>query len=161
MSVITVGIVDNDVITVKALAALLERNDDFHVIWTASSGRQVIVTCLEDERWPDVLLVDARFLPPQEAQRRLLAQLDRSAGAGAGTGGGAGAAGASPASRLSFQESQVLAMSADGLTQNEIADRLDITPASVRTHSMRARRKLGAATLTQAVVTWLRQIRRR
>ncbi|KFI95252.1 helix-turn-helix domain-containing protein [Bifidobacterium stellenboschense] len=52
-------------------------------------------------------------------------------------------------------------MSADGLTQNEIADRLDITPASVRTHSMRARRKLGAATLTQAVVQWLRQIGRR
>lgn len=247
MSVIAIGIVDNDVITVKALAALLERNDDFHVIWTASSGRQAIVNCLEDERWPDVLLVDAelgdelgtevcrrlragngecamlvitaypperyrrdaaragaqgivgkadypwlerairlvhagrvfavpspwregadaggadgsgeaddvQFLPPAEARRRLLAQTARSAGAGAGV------AVASPASRLSFQESQVLAMSADGLTQNEIADRLDITPASVRTHSMRARRKLGAATLTQAVVTWLRQIGRR
>ncbi|KFI95251.1 response regulator [Bifidobacterium stellenboschense] len=61
MSVITIGIVDNDVITVKALAALLERNDDFHVIWTASSGRQTIVNCLEDERWPDVLLVDAEL----------------------------------------------------------------------------------------------------
>lgn len=85
--------------------------------------------------------------------QRLLARLADDAGS-------AGAVGEWPASRLGYQESQVLAMSADGLTQNEIAAKLDITPASVRTHSLRARRKLGAATLTQAVVTWLRQLGR-
>lgn len=84
---------------------------------------------------------------------RLLARLADDAGS-------AGAVGEWPASRLGYQESQVLAMSADGLTQTEIAAKLDITPASMRTHSLRARRKLGAATLTQAVVTWLRQLGR-
>lgn len=82
---------------------------------------------------------------------RLLARLADDAGS-------AGVVGEWPASRLGYQESQVLAMSADGLTQTEIAAKLDIAPASVRTHSLRARRKLGAATLTQAVVTWLRQL---
>ena len=220
---ITVAIADNDAITAKALAALLELNDDFQVIWTALSGRQTIVNCLEDERWPEVMLIDAELGDSlgTEICRRLRAdngtcailvvtaypvERYRHDAALAGAQGIVGKADypwlerairlvhegrtfvmpsgpasvrrastgeppfestaeahrrlhsqpSTPVSQLSFQESQVLSMSAQGLTQGEIAAELDITPSSVRTHSLRARRKLGASTLTQAVVQWLR-----
>lgn len=234
--IITIGIVDNDTITVQALRMLLERVDCFRVLWTAQSGREAIAECLNDDHWPDVLLIDAELGDMRGT--RLCHQLRISnartgiliitaypleyfthEAAQAGAQGIVGKADypwlaraiqvisngrpfinpriptdftdrrdrtqgtdsdmtfssfenaavahlrlieaakhgtdTTPVDSLSHQEAQVLSLSAAGLTQNEIADHLIISAASVRTHSSRARRKLNATTLIQAVVTWV------
>jgi DNA-binding NarL/FixJ family response regulator len=53
---------------------------------------------------------------------------------------------------LSGRESQVLAMLAQGLTGEEIAQRLVLSPETVRTHVRNAMGKLDARTRTEAVV---------
>jgi DNA-binding NarL/FixJ family response regulator len=53
---------------------------------------------------------------------------------------------------LSSRESQILAMLAEGLTGEEIAQRLVLSPETVRTHVRNAMGKLDARTRTQAVV---------
>jgi DNA-binding NarL/FixJ family response regulator len=53
---------------------------------------------------------------------------------------------------LSSRESEILAMLADGLTGEEIARRLVLSPETVRTHIRNAMEKLDARTRTQAVV---------
>lgn len=240
---ITIAVADNDAITLRALTALLERVDGFRVLWTAQSAREVIINCLTDERWPEVLLLDAELgddrgtrvcrrlreidgdagiliitAYPLEAYRResalagaqgLVGKADyawlskairlvhdgrtfamplASPSAGGGHGSGARNDGrrrvpgddasdewpafetAAVAHRrilagvesvsgktaaLSRQESQVLELASLGFTQSEIAARLGISAASVRTHSSRARTKLDARTLVQAVAKWL------
>jgi DNA-binding NarL/FixJ family response regulator len=59
-----------------------------------------------------------------------------------------------PASQkaLSRRESEVLTMLADGLTGEEIAQRLVLSPETVRTHVRNAMEKLDARTRTEAVV---------
>ncbi|WP_055426820.1 response regulator transcription factor [Bifidobacterium aesculapii] len=270
---ITIAVADNDAITLRALTALLERVDGFRVLWTAQSAREVIVNCLTDERWPEVLLLDAELgddrgtrvcrrlretdgdagiliitAYPLEAYRResalagaqgLVGKADYAwlskairlvhdghtfaiplmsptagdlhgwdGGRGRGEAGGRGtrsevrrpgsddgisrewpvpyddvsrewptfetaaaahhrilanmgsvsgrnAKAAKGTDALSRQESQVLELASLGFTQSEIAARLGISAASVRTHSSRARTKLDARTLVQAVVKWL------
>lgn len=61
------------------------------------------------------------------------------------------------ASELTKREQQVLALLADGLAHEEIADRLGIGSETVRTHIRKASSRLGASTRTQAVATALRQ----
>lgn len=243
---ITIAVADNDAITLQALAALLEHVGGFRVLWTAQSAREVIVNCLTDERWPEVLLLDAELSDdrgtrvcrrlreadgntgiliitayPLEAYRResalagaqgLVGKADYAwlskairlvhdghtfaiplmsptIGGGARNGGrrhapgddaaaewppfetaaaahrrilttmgsdsGRNAKAAKGTAALSRQESQVLELASLGFTQSEIAARLGISPASVRTHSSRARTKLDARTLVQAVAKWL------
>jgi DNA-binding NarL/FixJ family response regulator len=53
---------------------------------------------------------------------------------------------------LSSRESEILAMLADGLTGEEIAQRLVLSPETVRTHVRNAMKKLQARTRTEAVV---------
>lgn len=53
---------------------------------------------------------------------------------------------------LSGRESEVLAMLADGLTGEQIAKRLVLSPETVRTHVRNAMEKLDARTRTEAVV---------
>jgi DNA-binding NarL/FixJ family response regulator len=53
---------------------------------------------------------------------------------------------------LSDREAQVLTMLADGLTGEEIAQRLVLSPETVRTHVRNAMAKLEARTRTEAVV---------
>jgi DNA-binding NarL/FixJ family response regulator len=53
---------------------------------------------------------------------------------------------------LSARESQVLTMLAEGLTGEEIAQRLVLSPETVRTHVRNAMAKLEARTRTEAVV---------
>jgi len=53
---------------------------------------------------------------------------------------------------LSSRESQILAMLAQGLTGEEIAQRLVLSPETVRTHVRNAMGKLDARTRTEAVV---------
>ena len=57
-----------------------------------------------------------------------------------------------PAKALSDRESEILALLARGLTGEEIAQRLVLSPETVRTHVRNAMGKLEARTRTQAVV---------
>ena len=70
---------------------------------------------------------------------------DRSFGRRDGDGG-------APAKALSARESEVLGFLADGLTGEEIARRLVLSPETVRTHIRNATEKLEARTRTEAVV---------
>jgi DNA-binding NarL/FixJ family response regulator len=60
--------------------------------------------------------------------------------------------GASAEKTLSRRESEVLALLAEGLTGEEIAKRLVLSPETIRTHIRNAMEKLGARTRTEAVV---------
>jgi DNA-binding NarL/FixJ family response regulator len=60
--------------------------------------------------------------------------------------------GALPAKALSGRESEILALLARGLTGEEIAQRLVLSPETVRTHVRNAMGKLEARTRTEAVV---------
>ncbi len=64
-----------------------------------------------------------------------------------GNGNGNGSAKA-----LSSRESEVLSLLAQGLTGEQIAKRLVLSPETVRTHVRNAMEKLGARTRTEAVV---------
>jgi DNA-binding NarL/FixJ family response regulator len=66
---------------------------------------------------------------------------------GNGNGSGNGEAKA-----LSARESEILGLLADGLTGEQIAKRLVLSPETVRTHVRNAMEKLGAPTRTAAVV---------
>ena len=57
---------------------------------------------------------------------------------------------------LSRREREVLGLVARGLNAEEIADQLDLAPATVRTHVRNAKRRLGARTRAQAVTVALR-----
>lgn len=70
---------------------------------------------------------------------------DQTFARGGGSGGGSRKA-------LSDREAQILAMLADGLTGEQIAKRLVLSPETVRTHVRNAMEKLGAHTRTEAVV---------
>lgn len=58
--------------------------------------------------------------------------------------------------RLTTRERVTLRLLADGLGYREIAARLGVSPETVRVHAAKARRRLGAATRTEAVATALR-----
>jgi DNA-binding NarL/FixJ family response regulator len=72
---------------------------------------------------------------------------DRSFAANGTNGNGNGAA-----KTLSRRESEILTMLAEGLTGEEIAKRLVLSPETVRTHIRNAMEKLDARTRTEAVV---------
>lgn len=77
---------------------------------------------------------------------------DRSFAANGANGNGNGAG-----KTLSRRESEILAMLAEGLTGEEIAKRLVLSPETVRTHIRNAMEKLDARTRTEAVVKALDQ----
>ncbi len=60
--------------------------------------------------------------------------------------------GGTPAKALSGREAEILALLARGLTGEEIAQRLVLSPETVRTHVRNAMAKLEARTRTEAVV---------
>ena len=78
--------------------------------------------------------------------RRLVAEYAARAKEPTGGAGGVDLAG------LTDREREVMALVADGLTNDEIAGRLYLSPATVRTHVSRAMTKLGARDRTQLVV---------
>jgi two-component system, NarL family, response regulator NreC len=63
---------------------------------------------------------------------------------------------ASPTTKLTQRELDVLGLLAEGLQHEEIGRRLGISSETVRTHLRKASDRLGAATRTQAVATALR-----
>jgi DNA-binding NarL/FixJ family response regulator len=58
---------------------------------------------------------------------------------------------------LTEREAEVLALLADGLSHEEIGNRLKISGETVRTHLQKARRRLGAENRTHAVALALRR----
>jgi DNA-binding NarL/FixJ family response regulator len=67
------------------------------------------------------------------------------------------AEGSAPHKRISHRESEILGMLAKGLTGEEIARRLVLSPETVRTHIRNAMEKLNARTRIEAVVKALEQ----
>jgi DNA-binding NarL/FixJ family response regulator len=69
---------------------------------------------------------------------------------------GFGARGPEQPPALTVREREVLSLLAEGLTHDEIGERLSISGETVRTHVRKASDRLGAATRTQAVAMALR-----
>lgn len=63
---------------------------------------------------------------------------------------------ARPLQGLSPREFQVLEMTASGLSNGEVADRLDVTVHAVKFHLGSVYRKLAVANRTEAAVVYLR-----
>ena len=64
---------------------------------------------------------------------------------------------AAPGAALSAREREVLALLADGLTNNEIAARLVINVNTVKFHLRHAYRKIGVHSRSRAMLWWLEQ----
>ncbi|WEV73386.1 response regulator transcription factor [Bifidobacterium sp. ESL0798] len=56
---------------------------------------------------------------------------------------------------LSDLEIQILQQTSEGFTNEEIAESLNVTPATIRSHTRTIRHKLGAKTLSHAVALWM------
>lgn len=63
---------------------------------------------------------------------------------------------ADPLTTLTFNEMKALNLASRGLSSKEIAKQMKVTPVTVRTYTLHARTKLGAATLGEALVKWQR-----
>jgi two-component system, NarL family, response regulator LiaR len=87
------------------------------------------------------------WVPLRDGVEQLLALVEAAAGIGGSVGDGA---------VLSEREEQVLALIAQGLTNQQIADRLFISINSVKTYIRSAYRKVGVASRSQAVAWGLR-----
>ncbi|MFD8212120.1 response regulator [Streptomyces sp. NPDC059695] len=74
-------------------------------------------------------------------------------GAGAETVGAGGGARTARLAALTAREREVLVLVAGGLSNDEIAERLDVSPLTVKTHVNRTMAKLGARDRAQLVVT--------
>ncbi|MFE7513296.1 response regulator [Streptomyces sp. NPDC057540] len=74
-------------------------------------------------------------------------------GAGAETAGAGGGARTERLAALTAREREVLVLVAGGLSNDEIAERLDVSPLTVKTHVNRTMAKLGARDRAQLVVT--------
>jgi DNA-binding NarL/FixJ family response regulator len=117
----------------------------------------VIYTGLDD---PDLLEAayrsGARGLVAKPAGLSTLVEALREVGRGGRyfdrSFGRANGNGDTPEKALSSRESEVLGFLADGLTGEEIARRLVLSPETVRTHIRNATEKLEARTRTEAVV---------
>ncbi|KAB8289397.1 DNA-binding response regulator [Bifidobacterium ramosum] len=72
---VTVGMIDNDTLTLGALRALLARMNGVDVTWASDDGNHAIDLCRDPHTRPDVLLVDMSMepLPGTEVCRRIRA----------------------------------------------------------------------------------------
>ena len=90
---------------------------------------------------------------PGELIARVIRLLDRTRGNGHATGSNG------KLESLTERENEVLDLLAEGLTQEEIADRLVISPKTAATHIQRILSKLGVRSRAQAVALVLREER--
>ena len=103
----------------------------------------------------------AAWLDPGIASRVLRASV--MAGMGSGTAGGGepetkpGVAAGSALARLSQREVEVLKLVVDGLSNQQIADRLIVSVETVKTHMRRLMEKLAVSDRTQAAVKAMRE----
>jgi PAS domain S-box-containing protein len=114
---------------------------DGRVRWVRASARVIGRSVLTS-------LLDVTALRHAEADAATLASRLGGDGKGQGNGNGHTAAGKGV---LSPREHQVVELLASGNTGEEVAERLGISPATVRVHVRNATGKLGANTRTQAV----------
>jgi PAS domain S-box-containing protein len=114
---------------------------DGRVRWVRASARVIGRSVLTS-------LLDVTALRHAEADAATLASRLGGDGKGNGNGNGHTAAGKGV---LSPREHQVVELLASGNTGEEVAERLGISPATVRVHVRNATGKLGANTRTQAV----------
>src|SRR5436190_945315 len=114
---------DQDLIRL-GLRVLLDNEDDLDVVGDAADGLRAVQ--LAQRLRPDVILMDVRMpgIDGIEATGRIVADRERGP----------------------------LALVAEGLSNDEIAGRLTISPATARTHVSRAMVKLGARDRAQLVV---------
>jgi DNA-binding NarL/FixJ family response regulator len=61
---------------------------------------------------------------------------------------------ASPRSRFSTREIEVLELASQGMTNPQIANRLELSVHAIKFHLASIYRKLGAANRTEAAVAW-------
>ena len=118
--------------------------------------RAIAFTALADEQVTAALAAGARGFVHKAAPPERLAAAIRTVAAG-GTfldvehGHEEPTAAPAGAANLTVREREILFLLSQGMTATEIADRLVISRATVRTHVQNARRKLGARTRSQAI----------
>ncbi|MFE0647643.1 response regulator [Streptomyces sp. NPDC059534] len=93
------------------------------------------------------------LLSPVATKGLIATFLAQGAGMGADTGGEGGRARSERLGALTAREREVLVLVAGGLSNDEIAERLDVSPLTVKTHVNRTMAKLGARDRAQLVVT--------
>ncbi|MEV8586363.1 response regulator transcription factor [Streptomyces sp. NPDC051180] len=93
------------------------------------------------------------LLSPAATKGLIASFLAQGAGVGADPGGEGGRARSERLAALTAREREVLVLVAGGLSNDEIAERLDVSPLTVKTHVNRAMAKLGARDRAQLVVT--------
>jgi len=132
---ISVLIVDDQDLVREGLRMLLDAEPDLCVVGEAGNGRQALaqVRLLD----PDVVLMDA-------ITRRLIDDFCRGPAPGAAT--------ASVAGPLSERELEVVRLVAQGLSNAEVAARLYLSEATVKSHVARVLAKLGLRDRVQVVV---------
>jgi len=119
-------------------------------VYTAEANEQVVTEVL-DAGADAIVLKEA---PLVDLVRALTSILDGRRYVDPALAGAALGAGGAP--RVTAREADVLRLLADGLTHEEIGDRLQIAAETVRTHARKAADRLGAKTRTQAVATAIR-----
>src|ERR1700755_684850 len=166
---------DDHEIVREAIKARMSDSSVVEIVGEASNGRDVVDVVKERE--PDVLIIDVE-LPKRdgiEATREVLKVRPRTkviiftahaqpdllalalrAGASGGPFLGGDFAGGKPSEvekllELSPRERQILELLAEGLRVKEIAERLQLSPATVHTHVRNAIAKLEVDTRTEAV----------
>ena len=140
-------------------------DDDEHVFGTLRAGASgFLVKDVEQDELLQAVRVVARgdtLLAPS-VTRSLIAALTAAASAGAGAASGAAAPGGRPpggirtsdpgVASLTDREREVVALVAEGLSNEEIAARLVVSPLTAKTHVSRAMTKLNARDRAQLVV---------
>jgi DNA-binding NarL/FixJ family response regulator len=102
------------------------------------------------------VVAEGEALLAPSVTRRLIAEFADRPGRAGRSGTGAAEGGSMPfavdLSRLTEREREVMALAGAGLSNEEIAERLVVSPATARTHVSRAMVKLGARDRAQLVV---------
>jgi DNA-binding NarL/FixJ family response regulator len=102
------------------------------------------------------VVAEGEALLAPSVTRRLIAEFADRTGRAGRSGTGAAGGGSMPLavdlSRLTEREREVMALAGAGLSNEEIAERLVVSPATARTHVSRAMVKLGARDRAQLVV---------
>ncbi|HEX5879052.1 MAG TPA: response regulator transcription factor [Actinomycetota bacterium] len=134
---IRVVVADDQALFRAGARVLLEAEDDLELAGEAGDGRAAVE--LVRRELPDVVLMDVRMpvMDGIEATRTIAAD-PRLAGVRVVI--------------LTGREREVVGLVALGLANDEIADRLVVSPATVRTHVSRAMTKLHARDRAQLVV---------
>src|SRR6266542_3451806 len=122
---IWVLLADDQALVRAGFRALLDAQDDIVVVGEAADGAEAVRLTVEHR--PDVVLMDIR-MPVLDA------------------------GGAPRLDALTEREREVMALVAAGLSNEEIAARLVVSPATAKTHVSRAMVKLGARDRAQLVV---------